>query len=293
MTTNTEATQRTRDYQRVERAMHFLHDHFREQPDLDDIAGAAHLSPFHFQRLFTRWAGISPNQFMRFLTVESAKRALERSESVLDATFDVGLSGPGRLHDLFVTYEGVTPGEYKAMGVGLEIAYGFHNGPFGAFLVATTERGICALEFVGERGRETALEAVRQRWPGARFVRRQKETEAVAAEVFDPTRFDSDRPLKLWFKGTNFQIRVWDALLRVPPGALTTYGAIAEAIGMPTAARAVGNAVGANPIGYLIPCHRVIRATAMADTNYRWGPARKLALIGWEAAQAEDARTAA
>lgn len=293
MTTTSDVTQRTRDYQRVERAMHFLHDHFREQPDLDDIAGAAHLSPFHFQRLFTRWAGISPNQFMRFLTVESAKRALERSESVLDATFDVGLSGPGRLHDLFVTYEGVTPGEYKAMGSGLEIAYGFHNGPFGAFLVATTDRGVCALEFVGEDGREATLDTVRQRWPGARFVRRQKETEAVAASIFDAARIDADQPLKLWFKGTNFQIRVWDALLRVPPGALTTYGAIAQAIGMPTSARAVGNAVGANPIGYLIPCHRVIRATAMADTNYRWGPARKLALIGWEAAHAEETRTAA
>lgn len=293
MTPTSETTQRARDYQRIERAMHFLHDHFREQPDLDDIAGAAHLSPFHFQRLFTRWAGISPNQFMRFLTVESAKRSLERSESVLDATFDVGLSGPGRLHDLFVTYEGVTPGEYKTMGAGLEIAYGFHNGPFGAFLIATTERGVCALEFVGEDGRDATLDAVRQRWPGARFVRRQKDTEAVADGIFDAARIDADQPLKLWFKGTNFQIRVWDALLRIPPGALTTYGAIAQAIGMPTSARAVGNAVGANPIGYLIPCHRVIRATAMADTNYRWGPARKLALIGWEAAHAEETRTAA
>lgn len=293
MTQISEATQRARDYHRVERAMHFLHDHFRDQPALEDIAGAVHLSPFHFQRLFTRWAGISPNQFMRFLTVESAKRALKRSESVLDATFESGLSGPGRLHDLFVTYEGVTPGEYKAMGAGLEIAYGFHNGPFGVFLIATTERGVCALEFAGEDGRDAALQAVQARWPGARFVRRQKDTEAIAASIFSSPRLNGEKPLKLWFKGTNFQIRVWDALLRVPPGALTTYGAIAEAIGMPTAARAVGNAIGANPIGYLIPCHRVIRATAMADTNYRWGPARKLALIGWEAAQAEDARTAA
>lgn len=283
----------SRDYQRIERAMRYLHDHYRDQPDLDAIAEAAHLSPYHFQRLFSRWAGISPKQFLRFLTVESAKRSLERAESLLDASYDAGLSGPGRLHDLFVTLEAVSPGEYKAMGAGLDIAYGVHEGPFGPFAIGTTRRGICALEFVGEGGEPAAAEAIARRYPRAALRRDQGATQQAARAAFPADRPTGGSPLRLWVRGTNFQVRVWEALLRIPPGQIATYGAIARAIGTPAAARAVGNAVGANPVGVLIPCHRVIRATALADTGYRWGPARKLALIGWEAARAEPARTAA
>lgn len=278
---------RNGDFARVEKAMRFLATHFRDQPRLDEIASAAGLSPHHFQRLFTRWAGISPNQFLRYLTVEYAKQRLAQSESVLDASLDAGLSGPGRLHDLFVAFEAVTPGEYKAMGNGLVIRHGVHKGPFGDFILAVTDRGICALEFIGPSGGEAALADIRAKWPGARFRRDREETGALCGALFESHRDAAAPPLKLWFKGTNFQIRVWQALLRIPPGALTTYGAVARAIGAPTSARAVGNAVGANPIGYVIPCHRVIRETAFADTNYRWGPSRKLAMIGWEAGQAD------
>lgn len=276
------------DFKRVEAAMRYVVAHYRDQPRLEQIADAAGLSQHHFQRLFTRWAGISPSQFMRYLTVEYAKQRLADAESVLDAALDAGLSGPGRLHDLLVAYEAVTPGEYKAMGEGLDVRYGFHDDVFGPFAVATTDRGICGLEFAGPAGVEAALAAIRAKWPGARFRRAQDETGALCQSLFAPDHGDPDRPLRLWFKGTNFQIRVWQALLRLPPGALATYSALARAIGAPGSARAVGNAVGANPIAYLIPCHRVIRETAFADTNYRWGPARKLAMIGREAALADS-----
>lgn len=282
---------RNGDFARVEKAMRFLAAHFRDQPRLDEIADAAGLSPHHFQRLFTRWAGISPNRFLRYLTVEYAKRRLAQSDSVLDASLDAGLSGPGRLHDLFVAFEAVTPGEYKAMGEGLDIRHGVHDGPFGKFLLAVTDRGICGLEFVGEfggpSGEEAALADLRARWPGARLRRDREETGAWCGALFGPRAPGDAPPLTLWLKGTNFQVKVWQALLRIPPGALTTYGAVARSIGAPTSARAVGNAVGANPIGYVIPCHRVIRETAFADTNYRWGAPRKLAMIGWEAGQAD------
>ena len=287
--------QAAQDYARIERALNFIRENFRDQPSLDEIADAAALSPFHFQRLFSRWAGVSPKQFLGFLTLDHAKKALDRAESVLDAAYEAGLSGPSRLHDLFVGFEGVTPGEYKAMGGGLDIRTGIHHGPFGDFVIAVTDRGICALQFFGPEtpgGPDAALADIGARFPGARIRAAQDETAALCEAVFGPGHGDTSRPLRLWFKGTNFQIRVWQALLSIPPGALVTYGDIARAIGAPTAARAVGTAVGANPIALLIPCHRVIRAGNLFDTNYRWGPARKLAMIGWEQANVAAAPAA-
>lgn len=281
--------QKAHDFARIERALNYIRDNFRDQPSLDDIAAAAALSPFHFQRLFTRWAGVSPKQFLGYLTIEHAKRALDRAESVLDATYDVGLSGPSRLHDLFVNFEGVTPGQYKAMGEGMVIRYGIHPGLLGKLVIAFTDRGICALQFLGPDGADPVLADIRRRYPGARLVQAQDETWKLCESLFGPARGDTAKPFRLWYKGTNFQIKVWQALLAIPQGELVTYGDIARAIGEPTAARAVGNAVGANPIAMLIPCHRVIRSTNLFNTSYRWGPARKLALIGYEQAQADIA----
>ena len=282
------ARQQAQDFARIERALAYIRENFRDQPELDDIAAAAALSPFHFQRLFTRWAGVSPKQFLGYLTLDHAKRSLDRAGSVLDAAYDAGLSGPSRLHDLFVSFEGITPGQYKDMGDGLDIRYGVHAGFLGDFVVALTDRGICGLQFVGADGAEAALADIRRRLPGAQFREAQGETWAACESVFGTARGDPARPLRLWYKGTNFQIRVWQALLSIPPGELVTYGDIARAIGQPTAARAVGSAIGANPIGLLIPCHRVIRATDLFNTNYRWGADRKLALIGREQAQREN-----
>ena len=277
------ARQQAQDYARIEKALAYIRDNFRDQPELDDIADAAALSPFHFQRLFTRWAGVSPKQFLGYLTLDHAKRSLDRAQSVLDAAYDAGLSGPSRLHDLFVNFEGITPGQYKDMGAGLDIRYGVHHGFLGDFVVALTDRGICALQFFGpEDGPEDTLADIRKRLPGASFRPAQDETWAACESVFGAARGNPAKPLRLWYRGTNFQIKVWQA-------QLVTYGDIARAIGQPTASRAVGTAIGANPIGLLIPCHRVIRATDLFDTGYRWGTERKLALIGWEQAQAETA----
>lgn len=280
---------RPRDFERIRRAIGYLERHHRDHPDLDRIAAEVHLSPFHFQRLFTRWAGVSPKQFLRYLSVEHAKAALEAGESVLEATFEAGLSAPGRLHDLFVTFEAVTPGEYKTMAAGLEISWGIHPTRFGAVLVAATDRGLCGLGFVEPSGEAAAVEDLRRRWPRALLRRDREATRARAEHLFEPqaTR-PAAAPLKLWVKGTNFQIKVWEALLRVPFGGLASYGGLARAIGRPNAARAVGRAVADNPIAYLIPCHRVIRASGRFETDYRWGTARKRALIGWEAATAAD-----
>ena len=276
-----------RDFARIEAAIRYLEDHALDRPRLDEIAGAVDLSPYHFHRLFTRWAGVSPKQFLRFLAVEHAKAMLEGAEDVLETSLASGLSGPGRLHDLFVAFEAMTPGEYKAGAARLDIRFGYHDGPFGEYLLAATERGICALSFIAEAGREHALAELRARWPGAAIRRDQVYTTTFAHRVFrDPQ--DRPRPhLKLWLGGTRFQIKVWEALLRLPPGHLASYGHLARAIGAPKAARAVGRALADNPIAYLIPCHRVIRASGRFDGDYRWGRARKRAMIGWEAAQAE------
>jgi AraC family transcriptional regulator, regulatory protein of adaptative response / methylated-DNA-[protein]-cysteine methyltransferase len=273
------------DYARVERAIEFIERRALRQPSLAEIAEAAGLSEFHFQRLFGRWVGISPKRFLQFLTKEHARRMLEESRDVLSATYDAGLSSPGRLHELFVTCEAVTPGEIRRRGQGLAISYGLHPSPFGTALLATTERGICGLSFVRDELPADALIAgLVARWPGAEIRERPAVTAPVAEKVFS---FPADRPpapLHLVVRGTNFQIQVWQALLRIPLGKAVTYEDVARHIGMPGASRAVGNAVGSNPIPFLIPCHRVIRKMGEFG-NYGEGPQRKKAILGWESAR--------
>lgn len=273
------------DYTRVAAAIRFLDAHRAAQPSLADVAAHVGLSESHLQRLFRRWAGVSPKRFLQYLTAEHAKALLREGASVLDATYDAGLSGPGRLHDLLVSLEAMTPGEYKREGAGLTVRYGVHATPFGDALLGETERGVCGLAFLGgsaEEGPEAALADLRARWSRSRFVADEAGTGAVARRIFEP---GSD-PLPLCVQGTNFQVRVWEALLRIPPGAATTYGALADALGQPTVSRAVGSAVGANPVGVLIPCHRVLRQTG-AFGAYCWGAERKRLLLGWESAQRE------
>jgi AraC family transcriptional regulator of adaptative response/methylated-DNA-[protein]-cysteine methyltransferase len=270
------------DYARIEKALAFIADHAGEQPELDAVAAAAGLSPFHFQRLFTRWVGVSPKKFLQFLTLERAKDCLARSASVLDAAYESGLSAPSRLHDLFVAHEAVTPGEFKRRGEGLEIAHGWARSPFGDVLVLTTARGICGLAFELEGGRDAALADMTARWPRARFVEDEARVAGLARAIFEPR---AGERLELVLYGSPFQIKVWEALMRIPPGALVSYDAVAAAVfGSVRGARAVGSAVGDNPISYLIPCHRVIRKSGIIS-HYHWGRPRKLALIGWEASR--------
>ncbi|HEU0016082.1 MAG TPA: methylated-DNA--[protein]-cysteine S-methyltransferase [Longimicrobium sp.] len=270
------------DYQRIERAIGYLEANYHLQPSLADAARSVHLSEFHFQRLFRRWAGISPKRFLQFLTVEHAKRLLAESRPLLDAAYGVGLSGPGRLHDLFVALEAVTPGEYKARGESLSIRYGFADTPFGPALIASTDRGVCALAFLGDEGEAGALADLERRWPGAVLREDAAGAARLAARIFGDA--DGSEPLALHVAGTNFQVRVWEALLRLPAGHLTTYEDLAASIGRPGAARAVAGAVAANPVGYVIPCHRVIRKLGVLG-GYRWGPSRKKAIVGWESAR--------
>ncbi|HEX9633456.1 MAG TPA: methylated-DNA--[protein]-cysteine S-methyltransferase [Gemmatimonadales bacterium] len=276
--------QALKDYHRVEAVIRFLEAHAGEQPSLQAAAQAVGLSEFHLQRLFRRWAGVSPKRFLQYLTVEHAKRALRDGLSVLAAAYEAGMSGPGRLHDLFVAVEAVTPGEYRSLGQALEIRYGLAPSPFGECFLAVTDRGICALEFVAEGGAEAPLDRLRRSWPGARLVEDDERVAAVARRVFEPVTKRS-APVTLLLKGTNFQLKVWQALLQIPAGAATSYGALAEAIDRPGSARAVGGAVGRNPIAYLIPCHRVLRESGRFG-GYRWGTERKQVMLGWEAARA-------
>lgn len=280
--------QAVRDYARVAAAIRYLEAHHGSQPSLDAVAAHLHLSPWHFQRLFARWAGISPKRFVQFLTVEHARALLTHATNVLDTSLESGLSGPGRLHDLFVHVEAVTPGEYKSGGQGITIRYGLHASPFGDCLLAVTERGICGLSFFEDAGgsADNGLEALRSHWPLATLLRDQTATARVLAKVFPANLLAERKPVHLLLKGTNFQLKVWEALLHVPPGGVTTYESIAQTIHQPTAARAVGSAVGANAIAYLIPCHRVIRKSGIVD-GYRWGTVRKKAILAWEAAHGE------
>ena len=275
-----------RDYEKVESAIRYLEDHQQDQPGLVDIAAAAGVSEYHFQRLFSRWVGISPKRFLQFLTKEHAKKMIEDSGSVLDTAFDSGLSSPGRLHDLFVTCEAVTPGEYKTKGQGIDIHYGFHPSPFGECLLAVTERGICALTFVQNDDRRKPLAELERQWPKATLQRNPQSTATLLDGIFGYPHDHPPAPLYLFVKGTNFQIKVWEALLRIPLGKAVTYEDIARHLGMPKAARAVGNAVGRNPIPFLIPCHRVIRKMGMFG-YYGGGPARKKAMLGWESNRAQ------
>lgn len=274
------------DYQRVEQALAYLQAHYPEQPSLAEVAGSVGLSEYHFQRVFTHWVGISPKRFLQYLTKEHARELLDRSASVLEAAYQSGLSGPGRLHDLFVTCDAITPGEYKLRGEGLVICYGFHSSPFGECMVAMTERGICGLAFVQQGDRQETIHDLRRRWVNADLVEEPARTAPVVEQIFPLAFGQSIAPLRLYLNGTNFQIKVWEALLRVPLGALTNYQEIARSLGMPGAARAVGQAVGANPLAFIIPCHRVIRKMGVLG-GYRWGAARKMAMVGWELARTQ------
>ena len=280
MTMPTEPT----DYDRIAEAIRYLDAHHEQQPGLDDLAVHLHMSPYHLQRVFKRWAGISPKRFLQCITVEHAKRLLADSSSVLDATYAAGLSSPGRLHDLFVTVEAVTPGEFKAQGAGLTLAYGRHRTPFGPCLLAASARGVTDLAFVNGDGGEADLAGLRTRWPAANLVRDDRATAPYAERIFGGSSVADANPLPLHLKGTNFQLKVWQALLRIPAGHLCAYVDVAAHLGQPRAAQAVGQAVGANPIAYLIPCHRVIRQTGVIS-DYRWGAVRKKAILGWEMAR--------
>lgn len=273
------------DYARIEQAMWFMEGHFQEQPSLEEMAASVDLSKYHFQRLFTRWAGISPGRFLQCLTLNHAKDRLESSHGVLDASLDAGLSGPGRLHDLFVTHEAVTPGEFKRNGEGLQVGYGFHLTPFGDCLLAVTERGICGLSFVEAGGRAGALLDLQSRLHKAEFREETPRTGATVERIFAPSGVGYDVPLRLLLHGTNFQVKVWEALLRIPAGMVVSYQDVAAHIGNAGAVRAVGRAASQNSIAYLIPCHRVIRKVGLVG-DYRWGAARKRLMLAWESARA-------
>lgn len=272
------------DYERVEKAIQFLAENFHSQPSLSQIAAKIHVSEYHFQRLFSRWVGISPKRFLQFLTKEYAKTLLEKSINLLDVTYESGLTSPGRLHDLFVTCEAVTPGEYKAKGEGLEIAYGYHATPFGECMLAKTNRGICSLSFVQNDDRQPVFASLAHRWQNAKLIENPDITRPLIQRIFNPSDEKDSTALHLVLSGTNFQIKVWEALIKIPMGAVVSYEDVAAHIGMPKASRAVGNAVGNNPVSFVIPCHRVIRKTAEFG-NYGGGVARKLMILGWEAIQ--------
>jgi AraC family transcriptional regulator of adaptative response/methylated-DNA-[protein]-cysteine methyltransferase len=278
-------------YALIAKAIAFMYENHRDQPDLATVAAQVHLSEYHFQRLFKKWAGISPKRFGQYLTVEYAKSKLDHSTSLLDLSNAAGLSSPGRLHDLFVNLEAMSPGEYKNGGAGLSIRYGIQATMFGDCLIATTDRGICNLYFWDSPHQSKIEEQLGSIWPHAKITQDQAHTKLISDRLFNSTAAPNHPPLSLHIKGTNFQIQVWRALLQIPAGSLTTYQKIAAAIDRPQAARAVGNAIGANPIGYLIPCHRVIRGSGQLG-GYRWGLARKSALLGWEASQIQNLKEA-
>ncbi|MDH3713792.1 MAG: bifunctional helix-turn-helix domain-containing protein/methylated-DNA--[protein]-cysteine S-methyltransferase [Gammaproteobacteria bacterium] len=282
-----EATYNSRDYPRIAQALDYVARHAQRQPELSDIAEHVGVSEFHLQRTFTRWVGISPKRFLQHVTLAAAKTSLDASQSVFDAALDAGLSGPGRLHDLFVTYEAVTPGEYKKRGAGLDIAYGFHDSPFGEYLLLTTERGVCGMEFVDPHTRDQVLADARRRWPAASLSQSRERTGIFHQQIFalHASAADAVQPLRLLLCGTRFQLKVWQALLKIPVGHVVTYQQIALHLGYSargSAARAIGTATGENAIPWLIPCHRVLRKDGLLG-GYRYGEARKLAMLGWEA----------
>ena len=282
-------TQENINYTRIEEAIKFLETNFQRQPSLEEVAERVHLSAFHFQRLFTEWAGISPKRFLQFLTVDFLKKKLQETRNMEEAAETAGLSGQSRVHDLFTTLEAVTPQEYKTQGHGTTIAYGFHYTPFGECLIGTTRRGICWLSFVPSKADSLqALEDMQAHWHQSTLYHDQPGTGEVVNKVFQPHLFTARNKLHLYVKGTNFQIKVWKALLEIPTGGVYTYQDVAEKLGSPRAMQAVGSAVGANHIAYLIPCHRVIRKDGVLG-EYRWSAARKKSIIGWEMARREVA----
>ncbi|MDJ0886534.1 MAG: methylated-DNA--[protein]-cysteine S-methyltransferase [Desulfobacterales bacterium] len=276
--------QQSDDYRRIEKAIQFIEDHFKSQPSLDQIAASANLSRYHFDRMFKRWAGISPIQFVQFLTLDDTRHQLAESRSLLDTALAAGLSGPSRLHDLFVTFEAMTPGEFKEQGRGLQIEYGFCDSPFGKCLLAATERGICSFGFIDTDRKAEDVENLMQSWPESRFRENSAGPCPLVADIFTTAPNETRRPFNLLLKGTNFQVNVWKALRRIPEGRVVSYQDIAGLIGRPQSFRAVANAVAINPVAYLIPCHRVITKNGKIHP-YRWGSARKKAILGWEAAR--------
>lgn len=276
-------SQQSEDFQRIEKAIQFIEENFKSQPTLDQMARSVHLSKYHFERLFKRWAGISPIQFMQFMTLDYTKERLIESKSLLETALDAGLSGPSRLHDLFITFEAMTPGNFKKQGAGLQISYGICDSPFGECLLATTQRGICYFGFVDSGERSETIGQLFDTWPGSAFVESPTAVCPIVNDIFRIDHQKSAHPFNLQIKGTNFQINVWKALLNIPKGCVVSYQDIASYIGHPKAFRAVANAIAINPVAYLIPCHRVIAKSGKIH-QYRWGSARKMALIGWEAA---------
>ena len=275
------------DYDIVRRAIAHIRGNWRRQPEVDEIAEAAGVSPTELHHLFRRWAGLTPKAFLQALTLDQARRLLRDSASVLDASYEVGLSGPGRLHDLFVTHEAMSPGEWKAGGEGLTITYGFHPSPFGTALVMATERGLAGLAFADPGEEQAAFADMRSRWPKATYVEDRDATAPLAQRIFDQKLWRPDRPLRVVLIGTDFEVRVWEALMRIPFGRVTSYSDLARKVAAPKAARAVGAAVGKNPVCFVVPCHRVIGKSG-ALTGYHWGLTRKRALIGWEAGRVAE-----
>jgi AraC family transcriptional regulator, regulatory protein of adaptative response / methylated-DNA-[protein]-cysteine methyltransferase len=270
------------DYRHVRRTIAFISQTWRDQPPLDEIAAHVGLSATHLQHIFTRWAGLSPKAFLQAITLDHARTLLRDSASILDAAYEVGLSGPGRLHDLFVTHEGMSPGAYKARGRGVTMRYGFHPSPFGTAIVMATEVGLCGLGFADEGEEAAALADLRSRWPEAEYIEDTPLTGAYARRIFDPQLWRPDTPLKVVFIGTDFEVRVWQTLLRIPFGKAATYSDIAGHLGNPHGARAVGAAVGRNPVSFVVPCHRVLGKSGSL-CGYHWGLTRKRAILGWEA----------
>jgi len=279
-------TEENINYLRIEQAIQYLEENFQHQPRLDDVAETVHLSPFHFQRLFTEWAGISPKRFMQFLTVDFLKKRLTQSKNLVEAAESAGLSSQSRVYDLFTTLEAMTPEEYKKQGAGISIQYGFHETPFGTALIGTTERGISWLSFIAtDEDATNAIKEMKAHWHNSVFYQNQQLTAFTARQIFGKRK--SEEKLHVFVKGTNFQIKVWEALLKIPAGNVITYQGIAESIQSPRAMQAVGSAVGSNHIAYLIPCHRVIRKDGILG-EYRWSAARKKSIIGWEMAKNDN-----
>lgn len=269
------------DYTLVRDTIQFISERWREQPELETIAAAVGTDATYLHRVFTRWAGLTPKAFVQALTLDQARRMLNDSASILDTAYEVGLSGPGRLHDLFVTHEAMSPGAYKARGGGVTIAYGFHSSPFGTAVVMATDRGLAGLAFADPGEEQKSFEDMAARWPAAAFVHDPQVTAPYARQVFDPDFWSHDRPLRIVFIGSDFEVRVWETLLRIPLGKATTYSDIARHIGNPKAVRAVGSAVGRNPISFVVPCHRVLGRQGDL-CGYHWGLTRKKAILGWE-----------
>ena len=278
------ASESLRDYETVHRAIAFISEHWRGQPTIEEMAEAVSVTPDELHHLFRRWAGLTPKAFMQAVTLDNAKRLLRESGNILDVAYDSGLSGPSRLHDLFVTHEAMSPGEWKKGAAGLTLRYGFHPSPFGTAVIIATERGLAGLAFADPGEEIAALEDMQERWRLATYIEDHAGTAALARRIFESSQWRAERPLRVVLIGTDFEIRVWETLLRIPMGKATTYSDIARTISAPKASRAVGAAVGKNPISFVVPCHRVLGKSG-AITGYHWGLTRKRAMLGWETAR--------